>query len=61
MEFCGISGVANKLLESYLRIRYQRGVINDHNNSNGYYFNWEEVQHRVPHGSVLGPLLFLIC
>jgi hypothetical protein len=58
MEFCGISDVASKLMESYLRNRYQRVVINAHNNSNGYFSKWEEVQHRVP--QVLGPLLFLI-
>jgi hypothetical protein len=61
MKFYGISGVANKLMESYLRNRYHRVVINALNNSNGYFSKWEEVQHRVPQGSVLGPLLFLIC
>ena len=60
MKFYGISGVANKLMESYLRKGYQRVVINAHNNSNAYFSKWEEVKHRVPQGSVLGPLLFLI-
>jgi hypothetical protein len=60
MEFFGISGVANKLMKSYLRNRYHTVVINVHNNSNGYFSECEEVQHRVPQGSVLGPLLFLI-
>ena len=51
----------NNILSSlYLRNRYQRVVINAHNNSNGYFSKWEEIQHRVPQGSVLGPLLFLI-
>ena len=60
MKFYGISGVANKLMEPYLGNRYQRVVINVHNNSNGYFAKWEEVQHGLPQGSVLGPLLFLI-
>jgi hypothetical protein len=60
MKFYGMSGVANKLMESYLKNRYQRVVINAHINSNGYFSKWEEVQNEVPQGSVLGPLLFLI-
>jgi hypothetical protein len=60
MKFYGISGVASKLMESYLRNRYQRVVINAHNNSNGYFSKWEKVQQGVPQGSVLGRSLFLI-
>jgi hypothetical protein len=61
MKFCGISGVASKLMESYLRNGYQRVVINAHNNSNGYFYKWEKkVKHGVPHGLILGPLLYLI-
>jgi hypothetical protein len=60
MKFYGISVVTNKLMESYLRNRYQRVGINAHNNSNGYFSKWKEVQHRVPQGSVRAPLLFLI-
>jgi len=37
MKFYGISDVANKLMESYLRNTYQRIVINANNNSNGYF------------------------
>jgi len=47
-------------MESYLRIRYQRVVTNAHNNSNGHFSKLVEVQHQVPQGSVLGPLLCII-
>jgi len=54
MKFYGITGVASKLMESYVWNRYQRVVINDYSST------WKEVQHGDPQGLVLGPLLFLI-
>jgi len=55
MKFYGITCVANRLMESYLRNRYQRVNINGHNTSNYYLSKWKEGQHGDPQGSVLGP------
>jgi len=43
MEFYGISGEANKLIQFYLNNRYQRVVLN--NNSMKYFSKWEPVKH----------------
>jgi hypothetical protein len=42
MKFYGIIGPAIKVMESYLRIRYQRVAINANNNLNGY--GWKKNQ-----------------
>jgi hypothetical protein len=54
MKFYGITGTSSRIMESYLQNRYQRVVINNYSST------WKEVQHGIPQGSVLGPLLFLI-
>ena len=59
MKFYGISGIANKLMISYLENRYQRvSVYNNkpHNISS----SWIHVKHGVPQGLILSQLLFLI-
>jgi len=59
MKFCGISGIANKLMRSYIGNRYQRISMKD-SRRNKLSSKWVHVKHGVPQGSVLGPLLFLI-
>ena len=58
LEFYGVSGTTNKLLQSYLSNRYQGTAIKD-NLSNKTVSEWELVKHGVSQGSILGPLLFL--
>ena len=50
----GISGNILKLLRDCLYCRKQRVVLNGQNSS------WENFNAKVPQGSILGPLLFLI-
>ena len=59
MKFYGISGIANKLMRSYLENRYRRISIKD-SKPNKLISKWVHVKQGVPQGLVLGPLLFLI-
>jgi retron-type reverse transcriptase len=50
----GIKGTLLKWIQSYLKDRQQRVIIN------GAKSEWGSIKAGVPQGSVLGPLLFLI-
>ena len=59
MKFYGLSGIANKLMGSYIENRYQRISVNN-SKPNKLSPKWVHVKHGVPQGLLLGPLLFLI-
>ena len=55
LNFYGIRGIPLAWLTSYLDNRQQYVIVNDYVSSNN------TVACGVPQGSVLGPLLFLLC
>jgi len=60
LPYYGISGKAKLLLESYLQNRYQRvQIINKYLNFNTV-SKWTNIKYKVPQGSILGSLLFLV-
>ena len=60
LKFYGIEGKLKSLIESYLTNKYQKvtlGKCDSNNNSS----EWVKIKCGVLQGSMLGPLLFLIC
>jgi hypothetical protein len=59
LEFYGVEGKFEALIESYLTSRYQSVALdNVTDNSNSY--KWEMIKCGVPQGLILDPLFFLI-
>ena len=54
LKRCGVSGQFLSLVQSFLKDRKQRTVLN------GQCSNWGDVLAGVPQGSILGPLFFLV-
>ena len=59
LNFYGIRGPFYKLLKSYLINRYHRVLTGGRSSSNCSFLEWGKINHGIPQGSILGPLLFL--
>ena len=60
LQFYGISGKFLTLIQSYLRGRYQKLLIDKISAYGCVSYRWKKVTNRVHQGLILGPLLFLI-
>jgi hypothetical protein len=60
LEFYGVKGKAKLWFKSYFRNRYQRVLITNTNLNPNECSARGRIRHRVPQGSILGPLLFLL-
>jgi hypothetical protein len=61
LEFYGISGKFLTLIQSYLRGKYQKVLIDRINVYDSVSSRWKKVTNGIPLGSIFCPLVFLIC
>ena len=60
LHFCGIQGVSEDWFRSYLSKRRQKVEVISPNSTQNLFSGWGTLQHGVPQGSIVGPLLFII-
>jgi hypothetical protein len=61
LHFYGIQGIAIQWFRSYLINRKQKVEIKSPNSTHNLVSDWGILKHGFPQGSILGPLLFLVC
>jgi len=60
LHFYGIQGITIEWSRSYLTNRKQKVEIKSPNSTHNLVSDWGILKHRVPQGSILGPLIFLV-
>jgi len=60
LHFYGIQGITIDWFRSYLTNRKQKVEIKSPNSTHNLLSDWGILKHGVPHGSILGPILFLV-